>query len=78
MNIKQKVQKEIFHMEYVNNVFKKIYGFNHITYKEYDDVEHLTYITYRITGWFPGECLSKEIVRYFYHLMTIHFIFYTI
>lgn len=43
-------------------------GFSHITYREYDDVQDPSYITYQITGWFPEQCLSKQIVRHFYHL----------
>ncbi|MCL2591936.1 MAG: NUDIX domain-containing protein [Defluviitaleaceae bacterium] len=43
-------------------------GFKHVTYKEYDNVENPSYITYQITGWIPENCIAKEITRYFYHL----------
>ncbi len=43
-------------------------NFIQVTYREWDDFERPSYVTYQITGWAPAESLCTRSRRHFYHL----------
>ncbi|MBL4934353.1 NUDIX domain-containing protein [Clostridium sp. YIM B02515] len=52
---------------WVNSCNRAEDEFFQVEYKEDDRYPNPNYVTYKIMGWVPKECLSQELVRHFYH-----------
>lgn len=55
---------------WVNDCSKAENGFIHVSYEEEDRYPNPNYITYKIMGWVPQECLSRKLERHFFHLIS--------
>ena len=50
---------------------RRVEGFVHVTYAEWDQLEHPTYISYQITGWVPEAALASVERRHYFLLTTV-------
>ncbi|OGO77457.1 MAG: hypothetical protein A2Y23_02170 [Clostridiales bacterium GWB2_37_7] len=55
---------------WVDDCKKAENGFVQVSYEEEDKYPNPSYITYKIMGWVPRECLSQKQERHFFHLIS--------